>query len=60
MEAGQPCWKCGTPVVKQKSQKRPNRDYYYEFYLYRPKCQATYEVAEAKPMIEQPPSRFHL
>jgi ribonuclease HI len=57
-EAGQACWKCGTPVIKQKTQKRPKRDYYYEFYLYCPKCQATYEVEAAKRMIEQPPSFF--
>jgi len=57
-EGGQPCWKCGTPVIKQKSQKRPRRDYYYEFYLYCPKCQATYEVPEARRLIEQPRSLF--
>lgn len=57
-EAGQACWKCGTAVIKQKSQKRPSRDYYFEFYLFCPKCQATYEVPEAKRFIEQPPSLF--
>jgi ribonuclease HI len=55
-EEGQPCWKCSTPVIKQKAQKKPNRDYYYEYYLLCPKCQATYEVESAKRFIEQPPS----
>jgi ribonuclease HI len=57
-EEGQPCWKCATPVIKQKSRKRPNRGYYYEYYLWCPKCQATYEVEAAKRFIEQPPSLF--
>jgi ribonuclease HI len=53
---GQPCWKCLTPVIKQKPRKRPARDYYYEFYLWCPKCGATYEVEEAKRFVEQPRS----
>ena len=57
-EEGQPCWKCSTPVIKQKARKRPNRGYYYEYYLWCPKCQATYEVEAAKRIIEQPPSLF--
>jgi hypothetical protein len=57
-QEGQPCWKCATPVVKQKSQKKPKGDYYFEYYLYCPKCQATYMVDEAKRFIEQPPSLF--
>jgi ribonuclease HI len=57
-QEGQPCWKCGTPVIKQKPRKRPGRDYYYEFYLWCPGCGATYEVEEAKRFAEQPPSLF--
>lgn len=57
-QEGQPCWKCSTPVIKQKSRKRPNRDYYYEYYLWCPKCRATYEVEEAKRLVEQPRSLF--
>jgi len=30
-QEGQPCWKCSTPVIKQKSRKKPNRDYYFEY-----------------------------
>jgi len=57
-QAGQPCWKCGTPVVKQTARRRPNRGYYYEYYLWCPKCQATYEVEEARRLVEQPRSLF--
>lgn len=57
-QAGQPCWKCSTPVIKQPGRRKPNRDYYYEYYLYCPKCQATYQVGEAKRFIEQPPLLF--
>ena len=55
---GQSCWKCSTPVIKQTSRKRPNTDYYYEYYLWCPKCHVTYEVEEARRPIEQPPSLF--
>jgi ribonuclease HI len=57
-QEGQPCWKCSTPVIKQKPRKRPNRDYYFEYYLWCPRCQATYEVEEAKRLLEQPPALF--
>jgi len=57
-QPGQPCWKCGTPVVKQTARRRPQRDCYFEYYLWCPKCQATYEVEEAKRFVEQPPSLF--
>jgi ribonuclease HI len=53
---GEPCWKCSTPVVKQKSKPKPGRDHYYEYYLWCPKCNATYEVEEAKRSIEKTPS----
>jgi formamidopyrimidine-DNA glycosylase len=57
-QEGQLCWKCSTPVIKQKARKRPQRGYYYEYYLWCPKCQATYEVEAAKRLIEQSPSLF--
>jgi ribonuclease HI len=57
-QPGQPCWKCGTPVIKQKSKKRCSRNYYYEFYLYCPNCRASYEVPGAKRLMEQPRSLF--
>jgi ribonuclease HI len=57
-EAGQPCWKCSTSVLKKQAKKKATRDYYYEYYLWCPKCGATYEVEAAKRFIEQPPSLF--
>jgi ribonuclease HI len=57
-EPGQPCRKCSTPVIKQQSRKRPNRGYYYEYYLWCPNCKASYEVESAKRLVEQPPSLF--
>jgi len=55
---GEPCRRCGAPVMKQKSSKKPKGGYYYEYYLWCPKCLATYEVPEAKRLIEQPPELF--
>ena len=56
LQEGDPCRKCATPVVKQTSGKKRDRDFYYEYYLWCPKCQATYEVASAKRMVERPTS----
>lgn len=58
MQEGDPCRKCSTPVVKQKPRSKPKRDFYYEYYLWCPKCQATYGVESAKRFVEQPPSLF--
>jgi ribonuclease HI len=53
---GEPCWKCSTPVVKQNSKPKPGRDFYYEYYLWCPHCNATYEVEEAKRTIQKTPT----
>jgi ribonuclease HI len=58
MQEGDPCRKCSTPVVKQKPRTKPDRDFYYEYYLWCPKCEATYEVESAKRFVERPPSLF--
>jgi len=58
VQAGEPCRKCSTPVIKQASRKKPKRDYYFEFRLFCPNCKATYQVEEAKRFVEQPPSLF--
>ena len=55
-EEGEACWKCATPVIKKPGRVKPGRDYYYEYYLYCPKCTATYTVEEARRLVEQPPS----
>ena len=54
--AGQPCRKCGTPVVKRmpgKTSKR-GRSYYFEYYLYCPDCRTMYMVEEAKKHFDDP------
>jgi ribonuclease HI len=52
---GQPCRKCGTPVVKKspKRKPRPDQAYYYEYYLQCPQCRSIYMVEEAKRSIDQ-------
>lgn len=52
---GQPCRKCQTPVVKRKPRKKPKpgQAYYFEYYLYCPKCQTMYLVEEAKRFSEK-------
>jgi hypothetical protein len=58
MQAGEPCGKCSTPVIKRKGKWKPGRDYYYEFHLICPNCQTTYHVESAKRFVEQSPSLF--
>lgn len=54
-EVGQPCRKCGTPVVKKVPKRKPKPDqaYYFEYYLQCPECQTMYMVDAAKRSIEQ-------
>ena len=54
-EEGQPCRKCGTPVVKRtpKGKRKPDQAYYYEYYLYCPGCQTRYMVEDAKRDLNQ-------
>ena len=56
LQEGEPCRKCGEPVVKQTSRKKPKQDFYYEYYLWCPKCNATFAVEEARRKVEQGPS----
>jgi ribonuclease HI len=58
LQEGDPCRKCSTPLIKQKGRWKPGRDYYYEFHLFCPKCQTTYQVESAKRFVEQPQSLF--
>jgi ribonuclease HI len=58
MQEGDPCRKCSTPVIKRKGKWKPSREYYYEYHLFCPKCQTTYQVESAKRFVEQPPSLF--
>lgn len=62
---GQSCPKCKTPVVKRtprRRQPRSGHEYYYEYYLYCPKCKTMYMPEEAKRSFERvstvlPPSQ---
>jgi ribonuclease HI len=58
MQEGEPCMKCGTPVIKQSSHKKKDRDYYYEYYLWCPACQTSYMVESARRSVPQPPTLF--
>jgi ribonuclease HI len=58
-EEGQLCRKCSTPVVKRTPKKpKKTQTYYFEYYLYCPKCQAMYMVEEAKRLSDTSPSLF--
>jgi ribonuclease HI len=53
-EAGT-CRKCGTPVIKKESKKKPlkpNQTYYYEYYLLCPSCKTIYLVEDAKRNVD--------
>jgi HipA-like kinase len=39
LREGDPCRKCATPVQKRQGRWKRTRDYYYEYYLFCPKCQ---------------------
>jgi ribonuclease HI len=54
-EPGEPCRKCGTPIVKRppkKKARKAGQTYYYEWYLHCPNCNTMYMVEEAKRMID--------
>ncbi|MAP55113.1 MAG: ribonuclease HI [Altibacter sp.] len=56
-EAGTPCRKCDTPVIKKTPKKRKVKDkqsYYYEYYMYCPNCKTMYMVEDAKREITRP------
>jgi len=58
VQDGEPCRKCSTPVIKRQGRSKPGRDHYYEYHLFCPNCQTTYQPEEAKRFVEQPPSLF--
>jgi ribonuclease HI len=49
-EAGQPCRKCGTPVIRMtpKGKPKPDQAYYFEYYMSCPGCGTSYMVDAAK------------
>jgi ribonuclease HI len=54
-EQGQPCRKCGTPVIKGKPKRKSIRgqSYFYEYYLRCPECGTLYMVEGAKRAVNQ-------
>jgi ribonuclease HI len=57
-DEGQPCPKCATPVVRRKGRWKPKRDYYYEYHLFCPKCEAIFHVEGAKRFVAQSGTLF--
>jgi len=53
LQEGEPCYKCSTPVIKRKGKWKQNRDHYFEYYLWCPKCEIAYQVESAKRFVEQ-------
>ncbi len=50
-QSGEPCRKCGTPIIKKPTKTKPTKPgqtYYYEWYLSCPGCNTMYMVDEAK------------
>ena len=60
-ESGEPCRKCGTPLVKQtpkRKKQKPGQSYYYEWYLYCTECKAMYMVEAARRECDKGGSMF--
>jgi ribonuclease HI len=52
--AGEPCRKCGTPIVRKDTKPKvpkPGQTYYYEWYLVCPGCRTMYMVDAAKRLL---------
>ena len=60
-EEGQPCRKCGTPVVRRvpKRKKAQGKLYVYAYYLYCVGCRTLYLVASAKMSPSELAQRSH-
>lgn len=58
MQAGDPCRKCSTSVIKQTPNKKPKGDFYYEFHLLCPQCEAIYQVESSRRKIPRTDSLF--
>ena len=50
--AGQPCRKCGTPVIRQRHSPgfspKPTKAYYFDWWFKCPSCRTLYMVEAAK------------
>lgn len=48
---GQPCRKCGTPVIKKipkRKRLKPNQTYFFNYYFYCKNCRTLYMVESQK------------
>lgn len=53
---GEPCRKCGTPIVRRETKPKPHKpgqNYFYEWYLWCPGCHTMYLVDDAKRPIRR-------
>ena len=58
---GDTCRNCGTEVIIKRPEKRKikeNQSYYFEWYLYCPRCRNLYMVEEAKRMVDKSDQLF--
>lgn len=57
---GQPCFKCGTPVVRRegRAQIRPGQTSYFEWFLFCPACHSSYMVEAARRLVDAPSERL--
>ncbi len=55
IQEGQPCRKCGTPLIKKvpKRKYKPGQAFYYAYYLHCPGCDTNYQVEEAKRAVQE-------
>lgn len=61
LNVGDECRKCGDLVIKKEPKRKklkPNQPYYFEYYLYCPKCKSMYMVEEAKRQISNTNNLF--
>lgn len=53
LREGEPCYRCGTAVIKRTGKSKPGRDYYFEYHLWCAKCDIVYPVESAKRIVEK-------
>ena len=50
---GEPCRKCGTPVVKRVPKLQTTKAYRYNYYLYCEPCDVQYMINSEKVMLNK-------
>ena len=53
LKEGEPCRKCGHPVIKRLPLKKPRKTqkFYYRYYLYCPGCGVMYMINSEKVLV---------